>query len=66
MKEVLAVQSATSIGEIEPVRTSGSARIHKVSERRPWRAMFGGIGEEKSRSQLSTIASISLMSTSRK
>ena len=64
MYDVDTVHIATSSGGIEFVRTMGKASNHSVSERMPWRAIFGGMGEEKRRSQLSTTVSISLRSVS--
>ena len=66
MYEVDIVRSTTNGAGMVPASTTGSARSHSMSERTPCRAMLGGIGDEKSRSQDSTTVSTSLMSVSRK
>ena len=62
--DVDAAHSTIRAGGTEPASTTGSASSQSIRERMPWRAIFGGIGEEKRRSHDEMVASMAFRSIS--
>eukprot|EP00962_Isochrysis_galbana_P006412 scaffold1730_cov117-Isochrysis_galbana.AAC.1 len=65
MYEVVKAHAAMHSGGSCPTKTTGSAHSQSVSDRIPCRAMLGGMGDVKSRSQAACTPASSLMSRSR-